>query len=218
MAEGTCSEDGCDNIVYCKRLCQQHYTAAWKATRSPKVPKPRKPRERNHTFTRRYDRTAGGVSKLYITDEDTGKTDCVLFDDADYDLVSQYNWRVPAEPRYPTATPKGQRREVRLHRVLFNCTPGDGVYIDHADGDTLNNTRGNLRKVSNADNIKHQAIRNDKGSSRYRNVYWSNHNKAWIGQVKHGGRMNYVGMFYDEDEAGAAVARWRKQNGLPSGY
>lgn len=75
-----------------------------------------------------------------------------LVDEADYDLVMQYRWTVhqvssgadrkPSGPYAICRNPGDGTHNVMMHALIMGFTG-----IEHADGDTLNNQRSNLRKA-----------------------------------------------------------------------
>lgn len=86
-----------------------------------------------------------------------------VIDDEDFDLVSQFMWRVTKGKsafyargyRYVD----GKRISFRMHRLITQAKHGETV--DHIDHDTLNNRRSNLRICSNAENCRNKRVRSD---------------------------------------------------------
>ena len=82
-----------------------------------------------------------------------------------------------------------------LHRLL--CS---GPYVDHINGNTLDNRRENLRSCSQSHNLLNSVKRN--GSSKYKGVSWSKSRQRWcvyvcdLNGVKHN-----LGRFLDEETA-----------------
>jgi hypothetical protein len=76
---------------------------------------------------------------------------CVLVDDNDYEKLRGVNWHLTARG-YVAGRVKtnGVRQRVYLHRYLLDAQPDQ--FVDHMDGDRLNNTRANLRLVTRAQN------------------------------------------------------------------
>ena len=72
----------------------------------------------------------------------------------DYDLVSQYTWRVVKKKNkfYVITGSFKNGTEIYLHRLLCNDCD-DTKEVDHIDGNSLNNRRINLRAVSRQENI-----------------------------------------------------------------
>jgi len=103
--------------------------------------------------------------------------------------------------------PGGKRRAVLLHRAILGLTFGDGVEVDHIDGDPLNCRRSNLRVVTHAQNG--QNVPSQAGSSLYRGVTWHKADQKWKAQAHLGGVNHYLGSFDDEQEAAAAAQAWR---------
>lgn len=53
-----------------------------------------------------------------------------------------------------------------VHRIVMGCEQYDGVYVDHKDGNKLNNRKYNLRKTTNSGNMRnmHNNPRNNTGT------------------------------------------------------
>lgn len=61
---------------------------------------------------------------------------------------------------------------IPLHKLLLSVPAG--MVVDHVDGDTLNNTKNNLRNVSNRFNSQNSHLRRDgKTSSIYLGVHFN---------------------------------------------
>jgi hypothetical protein len=97
-------------------------------------------------------------------------------DPEDYRRVSRITWRMKRSGKgnsYPCGhLPRTGKRgkDINLHRFILGAEPG--VIIDHIDGNTLNNTRANLRACSNSQNLRNSRIdRKGKTHSKYKGVY-----------------------------------------------
>lgn len=133
--------------------------------------------------------------------------------DADlYLVLSQYRWWRDgcgyARSRDDAA------QDILMHRFLLGLGRGDGVEVDHVDRDKLNNTRGNLRLCSHAQNTQNRgANRTYAGvspSSPYACVYWDMGRGKWRATAKLGGRVHRLGRYETEEDAAWAVERWRR--------
>ena len=139
----------------------------------------------------------------------------ILLDDIDYKLVSSMGkWNIHkardkfyAQKRLPSGL-------VELHRFLTGAKKGE--YIDHIDGNTLNNTRANLRICSNADNLRNGRIR-PNNTSGYTGVVFDKRDNLWEAKI----RVNYKtisisGFDNFEDALGARIGLqylfWRGNN------
>ncbi len=92
----------------------------------------------------------------------------------------------------------------RIHRLIaeacFAEIP-DGYYVDHIDGNTLNNRRGNLRVVTPQQSGANQKSRG--GKSKYRGVS-EGRNGRWVAQLSSGGVRWCLGTFDKESDAAKA--------------
>lgn len=142
----------------------------------------------------------GGVREIPLT-----KGLVALVDADDFEWLSQWKWRASFSQGRVSAVawigPADNRRVVRLHRKLM-CPP-PGMVVDHIDGDTLNNTRANLRVCTQRENSRNR--RKGGGANRFKGVYsdkrWPTRFLATIG-VDY--RSIKLGWFGSEAEAARA--------------
>ena len=94
----------------------------------------------------------------------------------------------------------GRRRTVLMHRVIVNAP--QNAFVDHANGNPLDNRRCNLRICTPAQNLQNARPRG--GASRFKGVHWHNQNGVWRTCIKVNGRALHLGCFHDEVEAAQA--------------
>lgn len=75
-----------------------------------------------------------------------------------------------------------------------------GFVIDHADRDSLNNQRANLRKATNSNNIKNTLARANSKTG-VKGVHWDHAKQRYIVQVTVNGKRRWVGAYTDLDTA-----------------
>jgi hypothetical protein len=126
-----------------------------------------------------------------------------IVDDGDAELVQSIAWGCLA-----TADGKKYARVFRkrggailMHRLLVGATKGQ--YVDHRDGDGLNNTRANLRVCTNSQNMMNLQ-RRAAGTSLFKGVAWAKDNQKWTAQIKRNYRKHHLGMFTSEVAAAFA--------------
>ena len=144
----------------------------------------------------------------------------VLVDEVDTERVSRFTWWLTPEGYVYTVCRNsngGWNRKLYLHRFILGLTPGDPI-VDHENGVKLDNRRINLRLSSKPMNVANQAIINWRGTSRYRGVHWRKDTQRWVAGQKVNYRRVTIGCFDTEEEAAAAVAKFRIARGLPDGY
>ncbi len=137
-----------------------------------------------------------------------GKGRYVLVDDADYEALVGFSWHL-SNPnrthRYAVHTftermPDGSRRtkQLAMHRQILEAPPG--LKVDHIDGNTLNNTRKNLRLATDAQNSQNNGG-SSRSVSRFKGVGWHAGIGRWQAQIGHEGKVLYMGLFKNEIEA-----------------
>jgi hypothetical protein len=131
-----------------------------------------------------------------------------IIDDEDFALVGQYRWNAWERHRpgrkdgpYAQATirlPNGRTTTIRMHCLIMG-SPG----VDHKNCDGLDNTRGNLRLATGFQNGANQRP-NLGTSSIYKGVSWHVDRRKWQVNIQVAGKVRYLGLFSDEEEAARA--------------
>jgi hypothetical protein len=97
----------------------------------------------------------------------------------------------------------GTSGDKKIYLARFIMKADVGQYVDHIDGNTLNNQRSNLRICTNADNIRNQKIRTN-GTSKYRGVYYNKTIKKYRAQIMFNYKRYNLGNFDNEIDAAKA--------------
>lgn len=128
---------------------------------------------------------------------DNLKNKHVIVDKNDYDKIKNYSWSVSirgyAEGNY-------NNKCVRLHRLILGVLKSS-LYIDHIDGNKLNNSKSNLR-FSDADKNSRNKIKQQNVKSKYLGLR-PNKNR-WFSYVSYHGKSHWVGAFDSEVDAARA--------------
>jgi hypothetical protein len=111
------------------------------------------------------------------------------------------DWDKHARSYYVRATSKSPR--VSLHRFVLNAPAG--VLVDHANTDTLDCRKSNLRQCTVGQNNQNRKGPNVGSTSGARNVSWNQETKRWRVRLKVAGRSIHVGYFDNVDDAAAAA-------------
>lgn len=90
-----------------------------------------------------------------------------------------------------------KQKTLWLHRLILDAQTGQ--FVDHVNGDTLDNRRPNLRLCTNAENQQNSGPR--KGTSRFKGVSWINKRGKWRVSFNWQGQTYFCGYFADEVEA-----------------
>jgi hypothetical protein len=132
------------------------------------------------------------------------KIDFALVDDEDYERLSQYKWSFEGRGGYArrvkwTGT---TRTRYYMHREIISVS--EGFFIDHKNGNGLDNRKENLRIVTHTQNMKN--ARSCFGSSKYKGVsfYKDAKRKPWRARIQSNGKTKYLGYFLLEEEAARA--------------
>jgi hypothetical protein len=133
--------------------------------------------------------------------------ECAEVDDKDYKLVQPYKWRKNAQgyavSRAYTRISKGVRhaKDIRMHRLIMG--EPEGMEVDHANNDCLDNRRSNLRVATHWQNLANRPLQRNN-TSGYRGVTWSNQNKKWYAQIYVNSKTISLGFYDDIKDAARA--------------
>jgi hypothetical protein len=131
--------------------------------------------------------------------------DVCLVDDDDYNFVNQWKWKpIKSGKRiYAGRNIRGKNGKkwacVLMHRLLTDAP--DGMQVDHIDGDTLNNSRSNLRVCTQSQNQVNSSGQSGS-ASRYCGV--TRNGSGWIARTKKNGVPHRFGTYRTEEEAARA--------------
>lgn len=95
---------------------------------------------------------------------------------------------------------KGAVETEYMHRRLLGLKKGDGICVDHIDGDTLNNTRRNLRLATHQQNIRNRKL-NSNNTSGYKGVSRYKTPGKWVARIKTDTTYKSLGVFDSKEEA-----------------
>lgn len=127
----------------------------------------------------------------------------ILIDDDDFERLSKFKWslgggRTKDKNRYPCVSING--RTNYIHRMVLGLKKGDKRFIDHIDRNTYNNQKSNLRIVSRSQN-RCNSDREKSNKSGYKGIHWRPQNKKWYVQIAENGKVHYLGLYEDLNEA-----------------
>lgn len=113
----------------------------------------------------------------YVFEQDFGKCflssgEFFIFDLDDYEKIKDVTW-VKGTKGYIVGKTKGDRKSIRVHRIIMNCPKG--MVVDHINHNKLDNRKSNLRICTVGQNNLNKcpySNRSEKtGVSWYRNKW-----------------------------------------------
>lgn len=136
-----------------------------------------------------------------------------LVDDEDYEILCKWKWYAHktsknAHTFYAVRTTvKGEfkkRARVYMHRYLLSIKDSN-IFVDHKDGDGLNNQKSNIRQCDKSQNRANQ----QKGvirSSKYKGVCFMKNRGiySWVSYLQHKGKKYNLGYFKSQEDAAMA--------------
>ena len=126
----------------------------------------------------------------------------VLVDDRDYERLAEFKWfavNVDSSGKHWYA--KSKALNCYMHRLIVHAP--EGMYVDHINGDGLDNRTENLRICTNRQNCMN-AKKRMNATSRYKGVHYHSQSKRWRAQIRIDKRKVYLGCFAAERDAAKA--------------
>lgn len=99
---------------------------------------------------------------------------------------------------YAKANAKHYGAERYVHRIVMNAGPDD--YVDHINGDKLDNRRRNLRLCTQSENMRNARMRKDNRTG-FVGVRWDKQRQRWAAQISACNKMIPLGRFDTLEEA-----------------
>lgn len=111
-------------------------------------------------------------------------------------LVSAYRWYLHHKGDAYAFPQRGKIQ--RMHRLIMQNP--DGQYVDHINGDKLDNRRCNLRLASNTENCRNSK-RPKSNTSGYKGVSFHKGANKWQAHIMVNRKSIYLGLFLTPEEA-----------------
>jgi hypothetical protein len=141
-----------------------------------------------------------------------------IVDPEDIERVSQFQWAARKNRHCWYAERNIGGKTTPMHRFILDAPRG--TYVDHINGDGLDNRRCNLRIVditqNNQNASKRRKYKGRPTSSRFKGVYWSEVAGKWRAVIRHQKKRHWLGMFSAEEDA--AMAYDKKARELHGAY
>ena len=126
-----------------------------------------------------------------------------LVDDTKFDELSKYHWFLSWNG-YAVSSVYVDRKEtrIRMHKIVK-----DGRFIDHIDGNKLNNQLSNLRICSKSTNGMNRG-KTTLNKSGYKGVQWNKNCQKWRAMIRINSKSHHIGVF---DEIRDAVIAYNNK-------
>lgn len=125
-----------------------------------------------------------------------------LVDDDDFERVAKYKWcalkRKHTTYAVRTHTINGKQKYVAMHRFIIR--PTEENFVDHINGNGLDNRKKNLRECSKRENSLNKGIiKTGLKKSKYKGVRKSLYcDTSWEARIKVNYKTIHLGTFKDE--------------------
>lgn len=140
-----------------------------------------------------------------------------IVDDEDYEWLKEWKWHANGSGNKPQYAARrvfvgdGSRRSKVILMHHFIMPRIDGLYVDHANGNSLDNRRSNLRYCTMTEN-NHNLPAHRDGGSQYKGVCWSENKKRWRANICLNSKQTHLGYFDSEALAAAAYDEAAKRH------
>jgi hypothetical protein len=129
-----------------------------------------------------------------------------IVDAEDFALVSSHKWyamRSYKELFYAARKIRVEGRAVTvlMHRSLLGLRAGDALEVDHANRNSLDNRRTNIRTCTSSQNKANRVLASSSGS---KGVSWSRERNMWQSHISINGKTQFLGRFHSLEEASLA--------------
>jgi len=127
-----------------------------------------------------------------------------MVDDEDYSLVSSRTWHY--EHGYARSIwnkSLGKKSPTYMHNMILGVKTDMKIYIDHIDGNALNNQKVNLRICTARENSLNHSL-NKNNTSGYKGVGWHKQFNKWRAYIDVNNKNRSLGLFDSKIEAAIA--------------
>lgn len=145
------------------------------------------------------------VDGVYMADKniiELTRGKIAIVDNDDYIYLSSKSWYADVAG-YALRTEKinGKKQAVWMHRLIMDCPKNK--FIDHVNGDRLDNRKVNLRVCEHRQNLANTKIRKDNVTG-FKGVSVTKRSTSFEAKIQHQGKNIYIGRFKDKLDAAKA--------------
>lgn len=185
-----CKVSWCESEVAKTGYCNRHYL---QIRRHGDI----LPIDRNRNTPQEFE-FYGDDCHVLLYDKSGNKITSAIVDKADYVILNQYKYNFSGR-RYVRISGKSKEGYVFLHQLILGTR-----WVDHIDGDRLNNRRSNLRPCTNQQNQFNSKPQMGR-LSKYKGVsIVRGKNKPYTAGIQINMKRIHLGSFYTEENAAKA--------------
>jgi hypothetical protein len=132
----------------------------------------------------------------------------------DFEEVNRHKWFVVTKDNRTFYAVRmiyanSRKKQVQMHREIMK--PPASFFVDHGDGNGLNNTRDNLSIVTPAENSYNKRKCHNERSSKYKGVSLRKRDNKWSAVITCKGVSINLGFFNNETDAAKAYDEAAKE-------
>lgn len=124
-----------------------------------------------------------------------------VVNESDEPILSAHKWYAKPDGNTFYAVTRVNGKTTYMHRLLLGSAVA--TFVDHKDGNGLNNARSNLRECTKAENSRNASKRRD-GSSPYKGVSWYRWTGRWVARIQVDNKAKHLGYFSSAELAAMA--------------
>lgn len=120
-----------------------------------------------------------------------------IVDEDNYNELSKYKWYYHNSGYAIRSIRKNDKKfTIYMHREILK----NEKFIDHINGNGLDNRKENLRECSHKENIRNRN-KQKNNTSGFKGVFWDKNKNVYKAQIKVNQKNIYLGSFTDKEEA-----------------
>lgn len=136
--------------------------------------------------------TEGEITKIYLYNKDGIKVSEALIDTDKLPIVKDCKWCLDGNG-YVKNSNQGY-----LHRIIME---EHTLFVDHINGNKLDNRISNLRVCTNADNLKNRIKLPSSNTSGILGVRFRKDRNKWYAEIQVNNQKHYLGSYTNKEDA-----------------
>jgi hypothetical protein len=124
-----------------------------------------------------------------------------IVDASDFEWINQWKWLAlpsPARNSPFRAIRTENKKTIYMHRRIISAP--DGIQVDHINGDTLFNSRSNLRLATQSQNQCNKILQKNS-TTGFKGVHFHKVNGVWTSYITVSGKQLHLGCFASPEAA-----------------